>query len=101
MSRTQFKCERWMDYGPTIAAAFASIEDQEAQNLRTVMLEIMKRGPQDDSLSVRSSYSGGASVRSAQSDIYGTEGASLPGRDDGSIGLRMPRASSFVKSNNR
>lgn len=94
---TQFKLERWMDYGPTIAAAFASTADRESQNLRTVMMEIMKRGPQDDSLSVHSGAGGGGG-RSVQTDIYGTEGASLPGRDDGSIGFRAPRSSTFRSS---
>eukprot|EP00557_Chaetoceros_sp_GSL56_P010823 CAMPEP_0176481940 /NCGR_PEP_ID=MMETSP0200_2-20121128/3103_1 /TAXON_ID=947934 /ORGANISM="Chaetoceros sp., Strain GSL56" /LENGTH=625 /DNA_ID=CAMNT_0017878209 /DNA_START=728 /DNA_END=2605 /DNA_ORIENTATION=+ len=39
----QFKLERWMDYGPTIAAAFASPNEREAFNLRTILVETMKR----------------------------------------------------------
>lgn len=42
----QFKLERWMDYGPTIAAAFASPNEREVYNLRTVFSEMMKRAPQ-------------------------------------------------------
>lgn len=43
----QFKLERWMDYGPTIAAAYASHNEREVYNLRTVFSEMMKRAPQD------------------------------------------------------
>jgi hypothetical protein len=43
----QFKLERWMDYGPTIAAAYASPNEREVYNLRTVFSEMMKRAPQD------------------------------------------------------
>lgn len=42
----QFKLERWMDYGPTIAAAFASPNEREVFNLRTLISEMMKRTPQ-------------------------------------------------------
>lgn len=45
----QFKLERWMDYGPTIAAAFASSNENEVNNLRTVFSEMMKRSPQNNS----------------------------------------------------
>lgn len=43
----QFKLERWMDYGPTIAAAFASPNEREVFNLRTILLELMKKMPKD------------------------------------------------------
>lgn len=43
----QFKLERWMDYGPTIAAAFASPNERELKNLRTVFTELLKRTPQN------------------------------------------------------
>ena len=36
-----------MDYGPTIAAAFASSNENEVNNLRTVFSELMKRSPQN------------------------------------------------------
>jgi len=41
----QFKLERWMDYGPTIAAAFASPNEREVRNLRTVFSELRKKSP--------------------------------------------------------
>ena len=47
--RHQFKLERWMDYGPTIAAAFASSNENEVNNLRTIFSELMKRSPQKTS----------------------------------------------------
>lgn len=48
----QFKLERWMDYGPTIAAAFASTSQGDVNNLRVIMSEIMKRCPQDRQLAI-------------------------------------------------
>jgi hypothetical protein len=41
----QFKLERWMDYGPTIAAAFASPDPQEVDTLREAIIECMKNTP--------------------------------------------------------
>jgi len=46
----QFKMERWMEYGPTIAAAFASQNEKDVQTLRIILSEMMKRCPQDRSL---------------------------------------------------
>jgi len=37
----QFKLERWMEYGPTIAAAFASTETLEVENLRRCIMELI------------------------------------------------------------
>lgn len=39
----QFKLERWMDYGPTIAAAFGSQNEREIYQLRTIVAEMIKR----------------------------------------------------------
>lgn len=41
----QFKLERWMDYGPTIAAAFGSYDPHEADKLRAAIVECMKNTP--------------------------------------------------------
>jgi hypothetical protein len=41
----QFKLERWMDYGPTIAAAFASSDPKEADELRQAIVECMRNTP--------------------------------------------------------
>mmetsp|Transcript_20754 Transcript_20754/g.31157 ORF Transcript_20754/g.31157 Transcript_20754/m.31157 type:complete len:488 (+) Transcript_20754:187-1650(+) len=46
----QFKIERWMDYGPTIAAAFGSQNEREIFQLRTIFGEMLKRCPQDQGL---------------------------------------------------
>jgi hypothetical protein len=43
----QFKLERWMDYGPTIAAAFASPNNKEVEALRSVIVNCMKNAPRD------------------------------------------------------
>jgi len=41
----QFKLEVWMDYGPTIAAAFGSSNERELYNLRAIMVEMIKMSP--------------------------------------------------------
>ena len=43
----QFKLERWMDYGPTIAAAFGSYEQKEIDALREAIVECMRNTPLD------------------------------------------------------
>jgi hypothetical protein len=40
-----FKLERWMDYGPTIAAAFASTDPAEIDVLRRTLVECMRNTP--------------------------------------------------------
>lgn len=41
----QFKLERWMDYGPTIAAAFGSYNPKEIDDLRAAIVECMRNTP--------------------------------------------------------
>ena len=41
----QFKLERWMDYGPTIAAAFGSYNPKEVDDLRQAIVECMRNTP--------------------------------------------------------
>lgn len=41
----QFKLERWMDYGPTIAAAFGSYNPAEVDALREAVVECMRNTP--------------------------------------------------------
>jgi len=48
----QFKLERWMDYGPTIAAAFGAEDERDIHQLRTIMLEMMKLSPKNRVLNV-------------------------------------------------
>lgn len=43
----QFKLERWMDYGPTIAAAFGSYNPKEVDDLREALVECMRNTPLD------------------------------------------------------
>jgi hypothetical protein len=43
----QFKLERWMDYGPTIAAAFGSYDPKEVDALRDAIVECMRNTPLD------------------------------------------------------
>jgi len=50
----QFKLERWMDYGPTIAAAFASTQEKDVFNLRVIISEMMRRNPQEKLFNVDS-----------------------------------------------
>jgi hypothetical protein len=44
----QFKLERWMDFGPTIAAAFASTDPKEVDELRLALVECMRNTPIGD-----------------------------------------------------
>jgi len=46
----QFKLERWMDYGPTIAAAFASSDPKEVDALRQAIVECMRNTPVGDGI---------------------------------------------------
>ena len=41
----QFKLERWMDYGPTIAAAFGSYNPAEVDALREAIVQCMRNTP--------------------------------------------------------
>lgn len=42
----QFKLEKWMSYGPTIVAAFASKNENDVTELRTIMNEMIRTSPQ-------------------------------------------------------
>eukprot|EP00541_Cyclophora_tenuis_P017351 CAMPEP_0116559548 /NCGR_PEP_ID=MMETSP0397-20121206/10461_1 /TAXON_ID=216820 /ORGANISM="Cyclophora tenuis, Strain ECT3854" /LENGTH=324 /DNA_ID=CAMNT_0004085337 /DNA_START=140 /DNA_END=1114 /DNA_ORIENTATION=- len=46
----QFKLERWMDYGPTIAAAFGSSDPKEVDDLRQAIVECMRNTPVGDGI---------------------------------------------------
>jgi hypothetical protein len=46
----QFKLERWMDYGPTIAAAFGSYDPKEVEELRKAIVECMRNTPLDNGI---------------------------------------------------
>ncbi len=46
----QFKLERWMDYGPTIAAAFGSYDPKEVNALREAIVECMRNTPLDNGI---------------------------------------------------
>lgn len=46
----QFKLERWMDFGPTIAAAFASTDPKEVDELRLALVECMRNTPIGDGI---------------------------------------------------
>lgn len=84
----QFKIERWMEYGPTIAAAFGSPNEREIFQLRTVFSEMLKRVPKDrishPRLGNSRGFGGGSSVtstgenhhnpRSYPAHSYGGEG---------------------------
>jgi hypothetical protein len=41
----QFKLERWMDYGPTIAAAFGAYNPKEVDDLRDALVDCMRNTP--------------------------------------------------------
>ena len=61
----QFKLERWMDYGPTIAAAFASTDPTEVDELRHTLVECMRNTPLGDGIRAT------GAVRQGPSDANG------------------------------
>ena len=73
-----------MDYGPTIAAAFASPNEREVYNLRTVFTEMMKRAPSTSkqrAQNLQNQYAAAAhrSKLSGGGDMYGNPVQSMPG----------------------
>lgn len=46
----QFKLERWMDYGPTIAAAFGSTDQREVDVLRQTIIDCMRNTPLENGI---------------------------------------------------
>lgn len=86
----QFKLERWMDYGPTIAAAFASPNEREVRNLRTVFTELKKKSPNPNE---RRRAPTGNSYNVAPSNTgYGNAAAEMQFAGDG--GQQYPYSSS-------
>ena len=67
-----------MDYGPTIAAAFASNDEQEAVMLRKVMMEIMKRSHQDNDMQSQPHYDDESVRSSAMSTRSGAHTVASP-----------------------
>lgn len=61
----QFKLERWMDYGPTIAAAFGSYNPAEVDCLREVIVQCMRNTPLNGGIRAT-----GAVRQRAQEDDY-------------------------------
>jgi len=83
----QFKLERWMDYGPTIAAAFGSRNEREIYHLRTIFGEMIKRAQKSHAVSnrnaspVKFSHPGHQHYSSSQSTgrMYEQRGGSVGG----------------------
>jgi len=78
----QFKLERWMDYGPTIAAAFASSDPKEVDELRQAIVECMRNTPVGDGI---------RATGAVRQDT---------GLNNGANNENNPRASSMPSSNN-
>merc|ERR1719491_2221503 len=74
----QFKLERWMDYGPTIAAAFASQNEKDVFSLRVIISEMMKRCPQDRGLGT-TNQSGNTARTYDSGNGYGNEAQNYNG----------------------
>jgi len=79
----QFKLERWMDYGPTIAGAFASHDANEIDDLRQAIVECMRNTPLGDGIratgAVRQEQSYGE-----ETEQYAQNRRSYEARDDDS-----------------
>ena len=78
----QFKLERWMDYGPTIAAAFASPDVREVRDLRRCIIDIMRNCPQNPMLVQQQR----AAANAQQAGRYGGAGAYAGGRNNNGQG---------------
>ena len=74
-----------MDYGPTIAAAFASPDVKEVRDLRRCIIDIMRNCPQDPMLvqQQRAGAGSGGGVTGAQAGRYGGAGAYSGGQNGG------------------
>mmetsp|Transcript_5428 Transcript_5428/g.8241 ORF Transcript_5428/g.8241 Transcript_5428/m.8241 type:complete len:599 (+) Transcript_5428:228-2024(+) len=95
----QFKLERWMDYGPTIAAAFASQDAKEVDVLRETIVQCMRNTPTDHGIrhtgAVRQDYqeqpNGGESYQNYTYDSFGEGAKQQKGeRDDRSYASDPP-----------
>ncbi|KAI2513440.1 hypothetical protein MHU86_914 [Fragilaria crotonensis] len=72
----QFKLERWMDYGPTIAAAFASTDPKEVDELRHTLVECMRNTPLGDGIRAT------GAVREGRTDVDGRQRSASFGAGD-------------------
>ena len=76
----QFKLERWMDYGPTIAAAFASTDPNEVDDLRQALVECMRNTPVGDGVRATGAVRQvSADDQNAQNNGFGMERAASIG----------------------
>ena len=75
-----------MDYGPTIAAAFASPDVKEVRDLRRCIIDIMRSCPQDPMLVQQQRLGAGGGVAGAQAGRYGGAGAYSGGQHGGGSG---------------
>lgn len=105
----QFKLERWMEYGPTIAAAFASANEREIFQLRTIISEMLKRSQSRTSHHQNpnqvyqshnqinqyrnvSAYNGGDRPSMTQSFRYGDNASTGMLHEQNSVGGRSARS---------
>lgn len=72
-----------MDYGPTIAAAFASPDVKEVRDLRRCIIDIMRNCPQDPMLVQQQRAGSGGGVTGSQAGRYGGAGAYSGGQNGG------------------
>lgn len=72
-----------MDYGPTIAAAFASPDVKEVRDLRRCIIDIMRNCPQDPMLVQQQRAGSGGGVTGAEAGRYGGAGAYSGGQNGG------------------
>jgi hypothetical protein len=70
----QFKLERWMDYGPTIAAAFGSYNPKEVDDLREALVECMRNTPLNNGIRAT------GAVRQRPPENIDTQGSGSPGK---------------------
>ena len=79
-----------MDYGPTIAAAFASNNEDEAITLRKIMMEIMKRSHQDNDMQLQHRYNDESVRSSAMSTRSGAQSVATHHRATATSDSQLP-----------
>jgi hypothetical protein len=73
----QFKLERWMDYGPTIAAAFGSYNPREVDELREAIVECMRNTPLNSGIRATGAVRQRPSQSQDSEDTYNRRGTCL------------------------
>lgn len=81
----QFKLERWMDYGPTIAAAFASSDPKEVDELRQAIVECMRNTPVGDGIRATGAVRQDTGINNDTNTENNPRASSMPSSNNGKL----------------